>query len=384
MIEVVAVSEAKGEVRIYDQIGSGFFTDGVTSKQFAKDIKALGDVSQIDVRINSPGGSVFEGLAIFNELDRHDATINVFVDGTALSMASAVAMAGDTITMADNALMMIHNPRAGVVGESKDMRRIADMVDKSKESLIKAYAGKTGKDKNEISALMDAETWMTAEEAFELGFVDAVGEEVELVATFTIPEDFRVPNHLCAHVSALFGSATDSNDRVTETEKKESANMSDTQTAEPVATTPATLGEIKAACPGADADFVIAQLEVNATVAAAQKAFIAKQQSDVEAAKKEAAEAAEAKAKAEQEAAEAKQQAAEKIPGNDPVSGTGDEPETAPNGNAREEWLDKVNALVDQGIDRQQATFTVNRKYPELREQMLEAFESNPKKDLYV
>ena len=176
MIEVINRGD-RGEVLIYDQIGESFFADGITAKKFAKEISDLGRVTDIDVRINSPGGSVFEGLAIFNTLDRHPANINVFVDGSALSMASVVAMAGDTITMAENALMMIHNPRSISAGDADDMRKAADVLEKSKGSLVLSYVAKTGKDAAEISDLMDAETWMTAGEAVEAGFADTVGEQ---------------------------------------------------------------------------------------------------------------------------------------------------------------------------------------------------------------
>ncbi|HBB9192092.1 TPA: Clp protease ClpP, partial [Escherichia coli] len=112
------------DIFIYEEIG-GF---GVTAKQFAEDLKALGDVSHINLRIHSPGGDVFEGIAIYNLLRNHPADITVYIDGVAASMASVVAMAGDRVVMPENAMMMIHKPWGISGGNAGDMRDYADLL----------------------------------------------------------------------------------------------------------------------------------------------------------------------------------------------------------------------------------------------------------------
>lgn len=120
------------EISIYEEIG-GF---GITAKKFAEDLKALGDVSHIDLRIHSPGGDVFEGIAIYNLLRNHPAEITVYIDGVAASMASVVAMAGDRVVMPENAMMMIHKPWGISGGNAGDMRDYADLLDKVETVLV--------------------------------------------------------------------------------------------------------------------------------------------------------------------------------------------------------------------------------------------------------
>lgn len=173
--------KAKGggtaEVLIYDEIGAW----GVSAKQFARDVKDLGNVSQIDLRINSPGGSVFDGNAIYNQLKQHPARVVVHVDGLAASMASVIAMAGDHIVMPENALMMIHNPWTVSIGNAEDLRKDADLLDTIKTTLLKAY-GRSMMTDDEISEMMDAETWLTGADAVDMGFADELEEEVPMAA----------------------------------------------------------------------------------------------------------------------------------------------------------------------------------------------------------
>jgi len=171
-----------GEIFIYDIIGAGFFEDGVTAKQFAKDLKALGDVETLNVYINSPGGSVFEGVAIHNIIARQKAKKVIQIDGLAASIASVIAMAGDEIQIAENGMMMIHNPWALAIGDAAEMRKMADALDKIAEAIRASYLSQTGMDEEEIVALMDAETWMSAADAVEMGFADSVIEAVDIAA----------------------------------------------------------------------------------------------------------------------------------------------------------------------------------------------------------
>ncbi len=182
--EINNVSENKAELLIYGPISEmSLFGDSVTPKEFAEDLKNLGDVSEIDIRINSGGGDVFAAHAIYNQLKSHKASVNVYVDGLAASAASVIAMAGDKIYMPSNAMMMIHNPLTIAIGEVKDFEKAIDMLNQAKKSIIASYRVKTGKQHQELSDLMDEETWMIGEDAFEKGFIDEVLDPVEVSAT---------------------------------------------------------------------------------------------------------------------------------------------------------------------------------------------------------
>jgi ATP-dependent Clp endopeptidase proteolytic subunit ClpP len=172
----------KAEVWIYEEIGEDFWTGGgVTAKNFQKELSAI-KAGQIDLHINSPGGAVFDGITIYNLLRQHPANVTTYIDGIAASIASVIALAGDKIVMAENALYMIHNPSGMVMGTAADMRTFADTLDKVGGSMVTAYTGKTGKDVETIKALLDAETWFTADEAKEMGFVDEISEEMDMAA----------------------------------------------------------------------------------------------------------------------------------------------------------------------------------------------------------
>lgn len=160
------------EILIYDDIGAAFW--GGVSAESVMDRLTPGDKT---VRIYSFGGDVFEGVAMYNALKRHDGHVTVYIDSVAASIASYIAMAGDEIVIAPNATMMIHNPWSEMVGESSDLRKAADHMDAIKADLVRGYAARTGLGEAEVSALMDAETWFTAAEAVERGFADRIGEE---------------------------------------------------------------------------------------------------------------------------------------------------------------------------------------------------------------
>lgn len=189
-IKAQANNPKAADIEIFDEIG--FW--GVTAASFIRDLKSKGDISEINVSINSPGGSVFDGLAIYNALRAHAATVNVRVMGVAASAASFIAMAGDKIVMPENAFMMVHNPMGGVFGNAQEMRDWADTLDKIAASLIGIYVARTGKSEDEVKALLDAETWMTATEAKALGFADEVEPEVKVAAAFdmeNLPENIK-------------------------------------------------------------------------------------------------------------------------------------------------------------------------------------------------
>lgn len=196
------------DVLIYEQIGKSFWDDsGVGAKDFVTDLRNL-DVDRINLSINSPGGSVFEGNTIYNALKAHKAKVHVRIDGIAASIASVIAMAGDVVEMPENAMMMIHDPWGYAVGNAEDMRKQAEALDKIKVGLVAAYRGKTGKDEDEIAELMSDETWMTAEEAVAMGFADKMLAPVEAQANFKMLADFRkVPAQLTAGTTGEEGDS---------------------------------------------------------------------------------------------------------------------------------------------------------------------------------
>ena len=140
---------------------------------FRKELANYKD-NDITVWVNSPGGDVFAGATIYNALKEHKGKVTVKVDSQAMSIASVIAMAGDEVLMSPVAVFMIHNPWSGVRGDMHDMRKMADVLDTIKETLINAYVSKTGKSKAEISKLMDDETWLSAEKAQNMGFADGI------------------------------------------------------------------------------------------------------------------------------------------------------------------------------------------------------------------
>ena len=167
-------------IHLYDEVGA--FGSG--SKEFLSDLGKL-EGQHIHLRINSPGGSVVEGTAIYNALRRHKGGLTVHIDALAASMASVIAMAGAPVYIADNALLMIHNPWTVSAGDSDQLRREAALLDKLKDSLRNAYVRKTGMEADRIAQMMDEETWLDAVEAVALGFADAIEEGVAAAATAT-------------------------------------------------------------------------------------------------------------------------------------------------------------------------------------------------------
>lgn len=165
---------ASVEIDILDAIGEWSGPNGVTARNLVSELRASGDVKNIRVRMNSGGGEVMEGLAIYNVLREHGAKVEVEVIGVAASMASVIAMAADVITMAPSAFMMVHNPWSIVAGDGDDLRDAAAFLDKLRDSLAGIYSVRTKRPKEEIAALMNAETWLTADEAVEQGFADRV------------------------------------------------------------------------------------------------------------------------------------------------------------------------------------------------------------------
>ena len=189
----------RAEILIYEDIGGGPF-GGATAKQVMADLKSAGRVP-LEVRINSGGGEVFEGMAIYNALKRHKARKVVHVDGIAASIASLVAMAGDEIRMAQGAMMMIHEPHGLVLGTAGDMRSQAGLLDTIRDQMVNIYDARTKAGPAPIAALMAAETWFTAAEAIEKGFADSMSTAPALAAHVDVTKFKNAPAELVARLA---------------------------------------------------------------------------------------------------------------------------------------------------------------------------------------
>jgi ATP-dependent protease ClpP protease subunit len=170
-----------GEVYLYQDIGPADM-GGIDAKTFVDALAGVKDASTLNVHINSAGGSVFEGVAIYNALHTFKGTVNIFIDGLAASIASVIAMAGTTITMAPEAQMMVHLPYAIAAGNAKNLRAMADLLDRSETSLTSIYCKRTGLATAEVQAMLAAETWLNAKEAVAKGFATAIAGEPTPVA----------------------------------------------------------------------------------------------------------------------------------------------------------------------------------------------------------
>jgi len=192
-----ADESAPAEVLIYDQIGRDFWSgDGVVAKEFAQELAKIPAGRQITVGINSPGGSVHEGLAIYNLLSARRNQVTCRIDGLAASIASIIALAGSKLVMPSSALLMIHDPSGMCMGTADQMREMATALEKHKEALVNVYEEKTKKPRAEIEQAMKDETWFTAADAKAFGLVDDVTAEVAATNTFDLSQFRRVPASL--------------------------------------------------------------------------------------------------------------------------------------------------------------------------------------------
>ncbi|MBM7424971.1 ClpP-like prohead protease/major capsid protein fusion protein [Spongiibacter marinus] len=199
-----ATANKTAEIHIYGYVGGW----DVSARQFAKDLKELGELDEIALHINSPGGSVFEGTAIYNLLKNHKAKIETHIDGIAASMGSVIALAGDTVHIAENAYFMIHNPSGVVAGEEKDMKKAADLLAKIKTTMVNLYSSRSGMSEEEVIQAMDEETWYAGTEAVEAGFADFATEAQDLAACFD-PDAFNGFNKTPDAVMELVTASAD-------------------------------------------------------------------------------------------------------------------------------------------------------------------------------
>lgn len=186
-----------------DIVSEKWFDEETSATSFRDALKELGDVTTINLSINSGGGSVFDGIAIYNMLKSHKATVNVYVEGLAASIASVIAMAGDTITMRSGSMMMVHMPWTLSQGNAEEMRRTADTLEKTGDSIVDIYSERTGISSDEIRNIMNDETWLSAEEAVEQGWATKLDKKEAVMNS--VPKEIlgrfsNVPKNVLARV----------------------------------------------------------------------------------------------------------------------------------------------------------------------------------------
>lgn len=188
-LKILSKSATEAEIVIYAGIGQDYWGDGsmISAKAFSEELKKIPDtVNKINVRINSPGGDVFDGIAIYNRLKQHKAKKVIYIDGLAASIASIIALAGDEIIIGEGALYMIHLPWTFSMGNRMDLDNTVNRLMDVEEQMLGIYSKKTGLEKSEIRAMLEKETWLGAEEAIEKGFVDKQMENTVAIAASAI------------------------------------------------------------------------------------------------------------------------------------------------------------------------------------------------------
>jgi len=170
------------EIFIYDDIGPDWL-GLISGKSVAAALKEIDDNEPLTVRINSPGGSVDEAKAIYNALTRRAGVVDVEIDGIAASAASYISMAGKTIRMAENALIMIHSPWTYAAGNAEELRKTADIVEMYESGIVDVYAARTGAARDDIVEWVQEETWFDSKQAIEHGFADEVGQPLQVAAS---------------------------------------------------------------------------------------------------------------------------------------------------------------------------------------------------------
>jgi ATP-dependent Clp protease protease subunit len=184
-------------LEVYDVIGADFFGDGITASAVSDAIAQAGQHDSVALRINSPGGDAFEGVAIYNVLKNHGKPVNVYVDGLAASAASIIAMAGDTICMGTGSMLMIHPAQGMAMGDAKAVREFADTLDQVSASIADIYVERTKNSKKSVTEMMNAETWMSAKEAVKNGFATSVADNAKTVSNaFDLSTFKNVPEEL--------------------------------------------------------------------------------------------------------------------------------------------------------------------------------------------
>lgn len=381
-----------GDILIYGSIGKSWWDeDAVSAKAFVKELDGLikAGPGDVHIRINSPGGNVGDGMAIYNAIRNVKDRCYATIEGTAYSMASVIALAGRETRMHDTGQFMVHNPSVSAYGGEKEMESAIKALKTAKTVLVKAYTAKTGKAKAEVEEIMGDTTFMTADEAKEFGFVDAVieGDELQKVAACFdawawreyyegrggVPVDGTQRREGAKDEDALraggqagsltHGSAANEDGKPGEEHESEN-NRSDAPKEEAVMK----MTELKAACPGASAEFLNTQMEAcekdeKRTITDVVTAFAVEQTRAL-------TEARAALVEAQNKAPETP--APVTVPGVAPLAASGGS--DGPEGDALEQFEDAVSAFEAKKMTRAQAIRAVVNGKPELHKAYLAAY----------
>lgn len=354
------------QIRIDGVIGQG---EGEISAEFVRSQLPENGTDPIRVSIHSEGGSVFEGFAIYDAFVNYSGPKTISVESTAFSIASFIAMAFDDIEMSPNAYLMLHNPRVGMEGDDDELAATAGMIGKLKANMVEAYAARSGKTPEEITAILKAETYMNATDAVANGFADRV--TTKPIAGRPLAHMESMPHGV---VAALFGAGSRG-----DSESHKEHSMSDSK---PVA---ATVQEIKSAFPKAKAEFVLSCIEKSLPIASVAAAAAEEMMSENEelmakvAAMEEELAAAKAmldeKAKAEEPAEEEAKAMEEEETAKAKARRTGVAPiarGTASKPSAKARWDEAVDKAIERcNGNRAKAVALANKSNPGLRQAML-------------
>lgn len=354
------------EINIFGVIGNVGGERGVTAQQIKTQLAKMDQTQPLIVRIDSEGGSVFDGLSIFSAFENYPGPKKAIIESTAFSIASYIAMAFDDVEIAENGYLMVHEPSSGIEGTASDMAKSAELLGKLDQSMVAAYAKKTGLSEDFARSLMQDETFLNASEALNYGFVNAIS--AKQVASRIAPQarHTKLPQRVYA---ALFGAGSDGDNRDTTTEKP----MSETQ--KPVA---ASIKEIKAAFPKMKDSFFVKCLERELPVASVASAAAEELMME-----NEELTARIAAMEDEMTALKAKAMEIEVTPGEEETAEE-EAPATARSGakpvakskvantpNATERWNAAIEAALPTAKTRFKAVAVANRKHPGLRAAML-------------
>jgi len=206
--QITALGPTAAEIYLYGQIGESYSEESVTARALVAELAALTGKA-LTVYINSPGGSVMDAAAIYSALKRHNMPVSIIVDGWALSAASLIAMAGQSLTMGVASLLMLHNPSAVAYGNADDLRKTADALDAVRQTMISVYAAKTGADEATVIGWMDAETWFDADAAIAAKLADSKAETTARPAPAPTAQFRNIPAAYAAYLQPQDPAMTD-------------------------------------------------------------------------------------------------------------------------------------------------------------------------------
>ncbi len=359
------------EINLFGEIGG---KNGVTAQHVKTLLAKMDQTQELIVRIDSPGGSVFDGLSIHDAFANYPGPKKAVIESTAMSIASYIVMAFDEVEISENGYVMIHEPASNVDGTASDMTKSAELLAKLDQSMVAAYSRKTGLGEEQVRSLMRAETFYNANEALEAGFVNRINATAIPTRIKPTAQHTRMPQRVYA---ALFGATS-------------TGEESETTKEQPVSTqkpTAASIKDLKAALPKMTATFYVRALEEEMTTEEATRAAAddlseenAKLTARCTAMEEELAaikDKLSAKAESEEEpAAEGEEEDAtaeddEEVTAKSKAQPVARKRSSAPTATATQRWNDAIDAAMVTAESKFKAAAIVNKKYPGLRDQMV-------------